>query len=133
MQRIISLLLLVFAAITLTSGKNDLLQFDEKKFDFGSVFATGGKVVHEFRFTNVSDDAVAVLSVSSDCECTKVKYPVEPLAPGESAVIEVTFNPERIDGRFDRNVTVRYRGAKARSSKRVTLRFSGVVARENNR
>lgn len=121
---------LFIALCTLAAGareKNELLKFDEFRYDFGTVADTSGPVVHEYKFVNVADEPVAVLSVSTECGCARPEYPVRPIAPGDSAVIKITYNPKGESGEVIKDIKVRYRAAKAPRSKRTVLRLSGVV------
>ncbi|MDE6333075.1 MAG: DUF1573 domain-containing protein, partial [Muribaculaceae bacterium] len=52
-----------------------------------------------------------------------------PVAPGKSAVIKITFLPKGQRGDVQKDIKVRYREAKARSSKRTTLRLKGFVTK----
>ncbi len=127
-NKITALLLLVIMAVALPSaGTKEILTFAEKTFDFGTVSESSAPVVHEFTFTNTSDEPVAVLSVSTGCGCTRPVYPVEPVAPGRTGVIKITFTPKGQAGSVNKDIKVRYRGAKARSSQRTTLRLRGKV------
>ena len=114
--------------IALPSAKpGDILQFAETAYDFGTIAESHEPVTHEFQFTNVSDEAVAVLSVSTGCGCTRPTYPTEPVAAGAKGVIRITFKPKGQVGQVNKDIKVRFRGAKAKSSKRITLRLRGTV------
>lgn len=127
-NRLAAAAILLLVAVALPSAaKKDILTFAEKSFDFGTVTESSAPVVHEFVFTNTSDEPVAVLSVSTGCGCTRPVYPVEPVAPGHTGVIKITFTPKGQVGSVNKDIKVRYRGAKARSSQRVTLRLRGKV------
>jgi len=125
------ILALVIGAFTLQSAKPaDALQFAETGFDFGDISDKHDPVVHEFEFTNISDEPVAVLSVSTGCGCTRPSYPTEPIKPGKTAKIKITFLPAGQSGQINKDIKVRYRSATARSSKRITLRLRGRVTPE---
>ena len=130
MKRTVIFSFLVLLGIFVAEGKTDhLLDFKGTSYDFGTVKESSAPVVHEYEFINTSDQPVAVLSVSTGCGCTRPEYPVKPLAPGEKSVIKITFMPEGQSGEINKNIQVRYRGAKASSSKRITLRLKGVVSK----
>lgn len=127
-NKISAILILVVLAIALPSaGKKEILTFAEKSFDFGTISESAAPIVHEFAFTNTSDEPVAVLSVSTGCGCTRPIYPAQPIAPGKSDVIKITFTPKGQAGAINKDIKVRYRGAKAPSSQRTTLRLRGNV------
>lgn len=105
----------------------DPLQFDHKTFDFGTVSESADPIVHSFTFVNVASEPVAVLSVSTGCGCTRPTYPTEPIAPGDSAAILITFTPKGQSGSISKDIKVRYRAATASSSRRTSLRLRGTV------
>lgn len=122
--------MVVMACVSAFAKGNDLLDFAEKKYDFGSISENSAPVVHEYRFVNTGDEPVAVLSVSTGCGCTRPEYPVRPIEPGKEGVIKITFLPKGQSGDINKSIQVRYRSATARSSKRLTLRLSGAVLNE---
>ena len=132
MKQISLYFVLLLLAVTLPSAKNgDLILFDTTTFDFGTVTDTAEPITYEYEFVNVSDNAVAVLSVSTGCGCTRPEYPTEPIAAGKKGRIKISFLPAGQSGEVDRSIKVRYRGAKDSSSKRITLRLRGVVVPTN--
>lgn len=131
MKRILLLLAIIVSALTFQAAKPaDALQFAQTAFDFGNISDRHDPIVHEFAFTNISDEPVAILSVSTGCGCTRPSYPTEPIKPGKSAKIKITFLPAGQAGQINKDIKVRYRSATARSSKRVTLRLRGHVTPE---
>ncbi len=119
--------LMALLAIALTSGKHASLEFAEREFDFGSISDDHAPVVHEYAFTNTSDQPVAILSVSTGCGCTRPQYPLEPVKAGKTAKIKITFLPKGQRGEINKDIRVRFRGAKAGKAERVTLRLRGHV------
>lgn len=130
MKRTLLIFLLAVMTIAASAKTKHLLEFADTSYDFGTVKESTAEVVHEYVFTNVSDEPVAVLSVSTGCGCTRPDYPVKPLAPGEKAVIRITFLPAGQSGEINKDIKVRYRGAKASSSSRITLRLKGAVVKD---
>lgn len=126
---IIAAVALILAVALPSASSKDLLQFEHTTYNFGTVTEDTPSVVHEYLFTNTSDQPVAILSVSTGCGCTRPEYPVEPVAAGKSGAIKVTFVPKGQDSNVNKSITVRYRGAKAKSSRRVTLRLRGHIDR----
>jgi hypothetical protein len=68
-------------------------KFKETEFDFGTI-TDGEKVSHTFRFTNVGNADLVITSATASCGCTVPKHSKEPIAPGKTGEIEVTFNSE---------------------------------------
>ncbi|NVK49635.1 MAG: DUF1573 domain-containing protein [Cyclobacteriaceae bacterium] len=68
-----------------------VITFKEKSIDFGDI-VQGAKVSHTFEFTNTGDAPLVISNVAATCGCTVPSWPKEPVAPGKSAKIEVSFN-----------------------------------------
>lgn len=85
------------------------IEFKEKVYDFGKVSVKGGKVSHEFTFTNAGRGNLVIENAKADCGCTKPAYSDEPVAPGKSGKIKVTFVPNG-RGHFAKKVTVTTNG-----------------------
>jgi len=76
----------------------------ESQFDFGSI-NQGIPVEHYFEFKNDGDSPLLINNVKTSCGCTVSSYPKEPIMPGESDKIKVTYNAARI-GNFNKKITV---------------------------
>lgn len=132
MKRILIILAIaVFAAVLTVGAKNRPgdkvgLEFQELTYDFGSVKADAGNVVHEFTFNNTGDGAVAVISALASCGCTRPEYTRRPVAPGDTGKIKVTLNISGQRGEINKDVKLRLRAANGKSEQ-VTLRLCGVV------
>jgi hypothetical protein len=59
--------------------------------DFGKI-EQGKPVSAEFEFTNPSMVPLIISSVRTSCGCTVADYPKEPIQPGKSGKINVTYN-----------------------------------------
>ena len=69
------------------------LKYDRLLHDFGTV-AQGSENTTTFVVTNTGDKPLIISDVSASCGCTLPKKPEQPIAPGETDVIEVTFKPK---------------------------------------
>lgn len=69
------------------------IDFDKLKHDFGDVLPDSDNTT-EFIVYNTGDKPLILDDVSASCGCTMPKKPEEPILPGESDVIEVTFHPK---------------------------------------
>jgi hypothetical protein len=98
------------------------IEFDKIVHDYGDVSYNGdGKC--EFRFTNTGNEPLLVLKPKSSCGCTVSTWPKDPILPGKSEVIEVTYRTNRV-GNFDKKVTVT---SNAVQNPTVVLRIKGRV------
>lgn len=102
--------------------------------DFGAFSEDDHAITCQFRFINHSDSAVTILQAAASCGCTVPTYTTEPIAPGDTAAIDVRFNPVGQAGRFEKHVYVRtdatheriklaIKGAVIGASKTVAKRF----------
>ncbi len=99
------------------------VQFEEYSFDFGNVNEAGGIVSHEFTFTNTGDGTLLIIDANATCGCTSPEYPKNPIAPGKSGKIKVSYNPAGRPGPIDRTITVKTNG----SPKKIRLKINGNV------
>lgn len=132
MKKIVALLLVMAAFVALpmsvnAKGAQAKIKFNEYKYDFGNVKENGGDITHDFVFTNTGDGNLIIIDATATCGCTKPKYPENPIPPGKTGVIKVTYNPKHRPGPIDRTITVRTNG----SPKKVTLRIVGNVTPAN--
>ncbi len=63
-------------------------------------------VIREFRLKNISQEDLIVLSVFTGCHCTVAEWPQEPIPPGQTRVIKVTFDAKQ-KGDFYKFVTIK--------------------------
>lgn len=78
---------------------------------------------YEFSFTNTGDEPLILSKPRSSCGCTVPAWPKEPILPGETNKIKVTYNTNR-QGSFNKTVTI-YSNAKNKAA--VVLRIKGKV------
>ena len=74
----------------LAKPKKEIIKFEERHFELGEV-KKGESREMVYHFTNIGDEDLQITFVSS-CECTTIKYPRKPIAPGESGKLDVVFD-----------------------------------------
>lgn len=82
-----------------------VIQFKETEKDFGMILS-GERVFHKFEFTNIGGSNLIISGVSTSCGCTVADYSKEPVAPGKSGYVEVTFDSRNRQGVQEKIVTV---------------------------
>ncbi len=87
------------------SASNAIIKFETTEHDFGDIME-GEKVSYSFKFNNVGKNDLVITSVSTTCGCTVTDFPKDPLKPGESGTIEVTFNSSGRSGKQVKVITV---------------------------
>lgn len=81
-------------------------QFDKTEHDFGQFNEGDGPVTTIFTFTNSGTAPILLNNVQASCGCTTPQWPREPIEPGKTGEIAVTFNPSGRPGRFQKSITI---------------------------
>ena len=71
--------------------KQPVIQFDKTEYDFGKILQ-GEVVSYTFHFTNVGDAPLLITGVEKSCGCTASEFSREPIAPGKSGQIKITYD-----------------------------------------
>lgn len=123
MLRLFTVLALV-GITTAAIAQKPTIVFDELEHDFGSFKESDGNQTTTFKFTNKGDVPLVLNNVRASCGCTTPKWTREPVAPGNSGEIQVSYNPKNRPGSFNKTVMVR---SNAENGTTV-LRIKGRVA-----
>jgi hypothetical protein len=129
MKKVIYLLgiMLLMAGVAKAQDKGTVqlgpeIEFEKVVHDYGDVPYNGNGEC-EFRFTNTGTEPLLVQKPKSSCGCTIPSWPNEPILPGESDVIKVTYRTNRA-GNINKTVTVTSNAVK---NSTVVLRIKGRV------
>lgn len=83
------------------------LKLVESSCDFGDVPRRGGDLVHEFRFVNDGTAPLVLLRVATSCSCLRGSFDKRPVAPADSGVIRIVYEPHKSEpGTFNKVVQV---------------------------
>lgn len=91
------------AAASRSSGPRFSFTEQEDTYDFGKV-PEGPEVTHEFLFRNTGTRPLMITDGNASCGCTTPKWPSEPVLPGNTGKILVTFRTEGRPGAFAKTV-----------------------------
>lgn len=105
MKKILSTLCMALVAVAMM-GQEPVITFDKTEHDFGKIHEEDGRVSVEFTFTNEGMSPLVLSNVRASCGCTTPKWTKDPVEPGQTGVITVTYNPNGRPGRFQKTVTV---------------------------
>jgi len=81
------------------------IQFEEMKYDFGSV-KQGDVVDHTFKFKNVGTQPLVISNIGVSCGCTTPEWTKDPVMPGKSGTISAKFNSTGKMGMQNKVLTV---------------------------
>lgn len=79
--------------------------FEEEFHDFGEV-NEGLVVEHVFSFKNEGEGPLIISNAQGSCGCTVPVWPRQPIAPGATGEIKVSFNSTGRAGKQDKRVTL---------------------------
>lgn len=107
-----TLLLLIGFTLTTAAQENQAeIKFDKTTHDFGEFPEENPKVTCTFNFTNAGSGLLVIHQAMASCGCTVPQYPKEPIKPGESGKITITYNGAgKFPGKFKKSITVRTNG-----------------------
>lgn len=83
-----------------------VITFERHEHDFGKINEADGKVTTVFTFKNEGMEPLVLSNVRASCGCTTPKWPRQPVEPGQTGEITVTYNPNGRPGRFTKTVTI---------------------------
>ncbi|WP_320814157.1 DUF1573 domain-containing protein [Flavobacterium sp.] len=86
-------------------GKFPKIELDKIEHDFGTI-NEGDIVETVFIVKNTGDSDLIIADAKGSCGCTVPEPPKEPIAPGQSAPIKVSFNSSGKPGQQNKTVTL---------------------------
>ena len=104
-KAVLFLFLGCFALAVNAQDKVAKIEFKTETIDYGKV-ERGSNGIRTFEFTNTGAIPLVITDVKSSCGCTIPKKPEEPIAPGETGIIEVKYDTNRAVGPFRKAITV---------------------------
>ncbi len=101
------------------------MEIKDAKKSFGMV-KKGEVVKLDYDFTNTGTEPLLITDVEVSCSCTTVDFPKQPIAPGQSAKVIVSFDTKTVYDRQDRVVLVKSNDPKSPAK----IRYKGIVLRK---
>jgi hypothetical protein len=81
------------------------IKFNQEEHNFGNV-PEGPSVSYDFEFKNIGKVPIIFSDVHGSCGCTVPTWPKEPILPGKSSKIAVTYSTQGRQGQINKTVTV---------------------------
>ena len=91
------------SAFILTGGAE--FSFLDRTHKFSDTEA-GELLEHDFKFQNTGDEPLIIKSYEVACSCTKITYPKEPILPGKSGIVHLSFDTNGKYGFQSRKVKI---------------------------
>ena len=120
----ITALLLAFSCMAASAQTKitDGLVIDKTVHNFGDILLDNGPVSCQFSLKNTGSKPAVIYNVTTTCGCTDVEWTREPIMPGKSGKISVTYSNDEGPYPFDKSLTVYLSDVK----KPVILKLRGV-------
>lgn len=102
----------IFMAILLATGmvsaqeKKAVIAADVTTHDFGTIKEADGKASHTFIVKNTGDAPLVITRVIASCGCTTPEWTKEPIEPGKTGEIKITYDPKDRPGPFAKTISV---------------------------
>ena len=110
MKKILASVLFIFMAIGVSMAQDSKAEitFEKLTHDFGTIKEVDGPVSCTFKFKNTGTGMLVIYQAIASCGCTSPTFPKEPIKPGDSGEIKVTYNGAgKSPGKFDKVITLR--------------------------
>jgi hypothetical protein len=82
------------------------IQFERMDYNFGKIKEENGPANFNFNFTNTGKIPLIIQDVQASCGCTTPEWSKEPVLPGKTGFIKVSYNPENRPGVFAKSITI---------------------------
>lgn len=84
------------------------IKFDKTTADVGTFSEESPVVSCVFTFTNIGNAPLVIHQAVASCGCTVPEYTQEPVLPGKTGTIKVTYNGTgKYPGHFKKSITLR--------------------------
>jgi hypothetical protein len=103
--------MLVCAFTYANAQKQSDIKFEKTTIDFGKFPESSPVQKCTFKFTNTGNAPLIINQAIASCGCTVPEYTKEPVAPGKTGTINVTYNGKgKFPGFFKKTITIRTNG-----------------------
>jgi hypothetical protein len=80
------------------------ITFEKETHDYGTI-DQGADGSYDFKFKNTGKEPLVITNARGSCGCTVPSWPKEPIKPGGTGIIKVTYDTKRV-GAFTKTVTI---------------------------
>lgn len=112
LQRIVLAWIGFFLIPVLYAQNNPQISVEELTYDFGTIYEADGLASHVFQVKNTGQAPLVITRVTASCGCTQPQWSKEPIAPGKSGELKITFDPKGRPGPFYKTVSIYSNGKK---------------------
>ena len=107
MKRIVVFFVCFLMGATLIFAQNKpVITFEKTLHDFGEVLEANGDVSYEFVLKNTGNAPLVVNRATASCGCTTPVWTKEPIEPGKTGSLKVTYQAKNRPGPFSKTISV---------------------------
>ncbi|MBR6885341.1 MAG: DUF1573 domain-containing protein [Prevotella sp.] len=112
MKKYLLITLMLVCAFTYANAQKQAdIKFDKTTMDLGKFPESNPVQKCTFTFTNTGNAPLIINQAIASCGCTVPEYTKEPVAPGKTGTINVTYNGKgKFPGFFKKTITIRTNG-----------------------
>ncbi len=103
---------LIFGWNSLQAQNNPQIEADRLIHDFGTIEESNGPASYVFKIRNTGDAPLIITRITASCGCTQPEWTKDPIAPGETGEVQVTYNPKGRPGPFYKTISIYSNGHK---------------------
>ena len=112
MKRLLLLFGFICAVLTVSAQKGAVIDSDELTYNFGIISEEEGLASHVFVIKNTGGAPLVINRVTASCGCTRPEWSKEPVAPGKTTNLKVSYDPTGRPGPFTKMVSIYSNGKK---------------------
>lgn len=121
MKKVLATLVFLASIAVITKAQNGpVMSFEKTEIDYSNVVQNSDGV-RMFKFKNTGTEPLVIKNARGSCGCTVPKWPNDPIKPGQTAVIEVKYDTNRL-GVFNKTVTVETNEATGNNSHIIKIK-----------
>ena len=96
----------LLAAIVFSGAAQPESSWVERNHDFGVIKEEDGKVTCQMRVVNTGNEPLLIVRAQAGCGCTAINYTEDPILPGDTTAISITYNPSGRPGQFSKQALI---------------------------
>lgn len=103
---------ILFFLNSMQAQNKAVISADQLIHNFGTIGEADGLASHTFTIKNTGDSPLVITRITASCGCTQPEWSKEPIAPGKTGKIKVTYNPKGRPGPFYKTISIYSNGKK---------------------
>ena len=96
----------LFAATAIQVVAQPQTTWLERTHDIGVIKEADGKVRCPIRVVNTGSEPLLFVKAQASCGCTAIDFPQDPVQPGDTAEVWITYNPAGRPGQFTKQAII---------------------------